>query len=210
MNKNILILGATGHLGKVLVKKLVASNCNVTALVRTPEKLDKSFTSIKIIKGSPTNENDVSKSLENIDVVISVLGHGFRTNYPIQEKTLSSLIPLMEKKKINRLITITGEALMVSTDKQSLRASITSSILNMIDPYRMNDAIDQQNLIEKSSLNWTVVRTPVHSDKGPEKAKSVGMNHPPIWQTINRIAVCNFIIDCIKTNKWVRQSPIIY
>lgn len=210
MTKNILVLGATGHLGKVLTKILLSKDYKVTALVRNPEKLEKGFEDLKIIKGSVVEVDDLSRSLENIDAVISVLGHGFRTNYPIQEKTLSLLIPLMEKKKINRLITITGEGLIAKGDPPSFRANITSNLLSLIDPYRMNDAIAQQKLLEKSALSWTVVRTPVHSDKGPEKAKSVGMNHPPIWQTINRIAVCNFIIECIETNKWVNKSPIIY
>lgn len=108
MIKNILILGATGHLGQVLTKTLVSKSHNVTALVRNPEKFDSSLRNIKIIKGSVLDEKDLQKSLEGIDAVISVLGHGFRTSFPIQEKVMKILIPLMESNGIDRLITITG------------------------------------------------------------------------------------------------------
>jgi len=208
--KNILVLGATGHLGQVLTKTLLSKDYPVTALVRNPEKFDSSFSKVKIIKGSVLDENDIQKSLENIDVVISTLGHGFRTSYPIQEKVMLLLIPLMESKGTKRLITITGEALIGPTDKKSLRAEITSNFLKLVDPYRMNDAIAQQKLLEKSSLDWTVVRTPIHSNKGSKKVAHVGMTHPPIWQTINRTAVCEFICDCLEKNLWIKKSPIIY
>ncbi len=210
MGKNILVLGATGHLGQVLARTLLSKNYSVTALVRNPDKFDSSFSKVKIITGSVMDENDLRKSLEGIDVVVSVLGHGFRTNFPIQEKVMSLLIPLMESNGTKRLITITGEALVVSKDKKSLRADITSNFLKLIDPYRMNDSIAQQNLIEKSSLDYTVVRTPIHSNKGPKKVTQAGATHPPIWQSVNRIAVCEFIVECIEKNTWVNKSPIIY
>lgn len=210
MPKNTLILGATGHLGQVLTKTLLSKNHTVTALVRNPEKFDSSFDNVKIIKGNVLDETDLKKSLVNIDTVISVLGHGFRTKFPIQEKVMKTLIPVMESSGIKRLITITGEGLVVSSDKKSLRANVTSSFLKLIDPFRMNDAIAQQKLIEKSSLDWTVVRTPIHSNKGSKKAHHVGMTHPPIWQTVNRTAVCEFICDCLEKELWVKKSPIVY
>jgi putative NADH-flavin reductase len=210
MTKSILILGATGHLGKVLTKILLSKNYKVVALVRNPEKFDSSLRNIKIIKGSVLDEKDLQKSLEGIDAVISVLGHGFRTSFPIQEKVMKILIPLMESNGIDRLITITGEALIVSSDNKSLRADITSNFLKIIDPYRMNDAIAQQKIIEKSSLDWTVVRTPIHSNKGTKKVLHIGMTHPPIWQTVNRIAVCEFINDCLVNDSWIKKSPIVF
>ena len=58
MPKNILVLGATGHLGQVLTKTLLSKDYPVTALVRNPEKFDSSFSKVKIIKGSVLDEND--------------------------------------------------------------------------------------------------------------------------------------------------------
>jgi len=211
MTKNILILGATGHLGKVLTKTLLSKNYTVTALVRNPNKFDQSFSKVKIIKGNVLDENDLKKSLENIDAVVSVLGHGFRTKFPIQEKALSILIPLMEGKKIKRFVTVTGEALIVQSDKRSFLADIISKLLTVIDPYRMNDAKRQQQLIENSTLEWTVLRTPIHVNKeGGNHVCHVGLDHLPIWKTVSRDAVCEFISECIEKNSWIKQSPIIY
>lgn len=208
--KRILVLGATGKLGKVLTDVLIRNNFNVTALVRNPQKLTGKSQNLTIIEGNVTDDKVMSQALEGIDVVISVLGHGIRTKFPIQEKTMKILIPLMEKKKIKRLIVVTGEGLLLKDDNSSLFNKLTSRVFSIIDPYRMSDAIVQQNLIEKSKLDYTIVRTPVHSNKDSWEIKYSGYNHPSIFQTVSRQAVSNFIVELIEKHNWVRQSPIIY
>lgn len=207
--KNILILGATGHLGRVLLNVCLENKFNVTALVRDKNKLNIKNERLKIIEGQVTNINDLSKSLYNIDVVISTLGHGFRTKYPIQENTMKILIPLMVEKNIKRLITITGAGLKIKGDPKSIIAELSSIVFPFIDPYRMKDSKIQQELLEKSELDWTLVRTPIQNSKN-SKIKYIGFIQPKPWQKVSRIAISNFMIECIENNKWIKKSPIIY
>ncbi len=207
---NILILGSTGHLGKVLLKTCLENNYNITILIRSASKIDIKNKNLKIIEGDVTNKLDLEKSLKNIDVVISTLGHGFRTNFPIQEKTMISLIPLMREKKINRLITITGAGLKIKGDPNSFIANISEKLFYIIDPYRMSDAKKQQSIIENSDLNWTTIRTPVHNNKNSMEIKKIGYTQPKPWETVSRKAICEFIIECINKNEWSKKSPIIY
>jgi len=207
--KRILILGATGHLGTILLDACLKNNFHVTALVRNKNKLNIENKLLTIIVGQATSETDVSKALKNVDVVISTLGHGFRTQFPIQEQTMKILIPLMEEKNINRLITITGAGLKTKDDPDSLILNLSEKVFPIIDPYRMRDSHKQQQLIEKSNLDWTVVRTPIHNDKD-SKIKYVGFSQPKPWQKVSRSAISEFMIECINNNKWIKKSPIIY
>jgi putative NADH-flavin reductase len=208
--RNILILGATGKLGQVLVKNCLDKNYAVTALVRNPQKMRIIHKNLKIIPGDITNSNYLTKALSNVEIVISVLGHGFRTSFPIQEKTMTKLFPLMEKNKIERFITVTGAGLKIKGDPHSLIADLSEKIFYVIDPYRMRDAKNQQELIEKSNLDWTVVRTPIHNDGEKKTVSHIGFNQPPIWKTISRTSISNFMINCIENTKWIKKSPIIY
>lgn len=208
--KHILLIGGTGHLGQVVLSELLKNKYSVTALVRNPQKLSLKDKNLSIITGEVTKREDLEKALSGIDIVISTLGHGIRTPFPIQKKTLEVLIPLMEKKKIMRFITITGAGLLVKGDPKSLLAEIGEKAFHIIDPYRLDDASDQQKLVEKSTLDWTVVRTPVHSGSGPEKVSHVGFAQPAIWKTVSRKAIANFMIECIEKNSYIKQSPIIY
>lgn len=208
--KSILVLGATGHLGKVLVKLLLDRNYYVVVLVRNSKKLTLEHDNLKIIQGDVTDMHDLSKAISGVTTVISVLGHGFRTRFPIQEKTMAVLLPLLEKNNIKRFITVTGAGLRVKGDPYSFTAAFSEKLFNLVDPHRMSDAKNQQRLIEKSGLDWTVVRTPVHNNKKGGTISQVGLTQAPLWKTLSRVAISKFIIDCIKKNQFIRKSPIIY
>ena len=208
--KRILLLGATGHLGKVLMKSLLKEGYEVVALVRSSSKVTISDRHLKVIPGDVTKSSDLDGALENIDVVISTLGHGFRTPYPIQEKALSVLIPLMEKKRVNRFITITGAGLVVKSDPKSFLGAISSILFPFIDPYRISDAKAQQLILEKSKIDWTVVRTPIHNNRTDQKIVHVGLSQPMPWQTLSRAAISKFMVSCILDNTYIGKAPIIY
>ncbi len=208
--RRVLLLGATGHLGKVLTKILLKDGYYVVALVRSSSKVTIAHKHLKVILGDVANSSDVDQALENVDVVISALGHGFRTPYPIQEKALSVLIPLMEKKSIDRFITITGAGLLVKGDPRSFLGTISSILFPLIDPYRMSDAKAQQLILEKSKINWTVVRTPIHNDRADQELSHVGFQQPMPWQTLSRDTISKFMIKCIEDNIFIRKAPIIY
>jgi len=204
--KTICVLGATGKLGQVVVNEL-AMQYKIKALVRNPQKIYSS-SNVAVLKGDVTNVNDLKKALQDVVAVVSVLGHGFRTPYPIQEKTMTVLIPLMEKMKIKRLITVTGSDLFIVGDVESPILQIQRKLLSTIDPYRMHDAINQQRLLEKSSLDWTVVRTPRHTNKQPSVVK-VENKKPLLINSVSRVAIADFVRECIEKDTWIRKSPII-
>ena len=62
----------------------------------------------------------------------------------------------------------------------------------------MKDATNQQLLLEKSDLDWTVVRTPIHNNVDVVAFRNVGFTQPKPWQTISRKTICDFIIRCIE------------
>ncbi len=206
--KKILILGSTGKIGQVLTKRLLEKNHSVTTLVRNPNKLTLRSEKLKIVKGDVANIHDLKSVLKDVDVVVSVLGHGFRTSFPLQKKTMEVLIPTMTEKKIQRLLTITGSDLLVDGDNYPLYAQLQRKLFSIVDPYRMTDAVDQQKLIEQSNLDWTVIRTPVHNSGAKIRSK-VTEKKPFLWQTIPRKTVVEFIVDCIENNSYIRKSPII-
>ena len=208
--QKLLILGGTGNLGKVLVRFLLQKNYEVVVLVRSPDKLKIKDSKLKIIKGDVTKESDLEKSLKGVGVVISVLGHGFRTKYPIQELSTKNLIPLMKKENINRFICVSGAALRTEKDSNSFTLLFTKKAFSLIDPYRMSDAVNQYHLLKKSDLNWTIVRTPVHKSGDLKEIKSIGYDQPKPWNKITRKTISQFIDICITEDKYLKEAPIIF
>src|SRR5229473_2929062 len=71
---NLLILGATGGTGRLVVEQALAAGHNVTALVRSPERLALRNPNLHVIAGQVTDPSAVSRALNGADALISTLG----------------------------------------------------------------------------------------------------------------------------------------
>ena len=70
----ITILGSTGFVGKVLIKKAIAAGYQVKTLARDPEKLEEIKDKIEIIKGSVFEPSSIEAAIEGAEVVLSTIG----------------------------------------------------------------------------------------------------------------------------------------
>ncbi len=78
----IVLLGATGQTGQPLVQQALSSGHSVTAVVRSPDKLNtlKSGLSedeakrFEVVEGSIFKADDLEKHFQNADAVVSTLG----------------------------------------------------------------------------------------------------------------------------------------
>src|SRR5450759_4578543 len=70
----VLILGATGATGRLVVDQALLAGHSVRALVRSPEKLTGSTPALEVVTGQATNPDDVARAMSGVDVVISTLG----------------------------------------------------------------------------------------------------------------------------------------
>lgn len=76
MTKKVLISGGTGFVGQEIVKKLIAQNCQVFILTRSPNKVENLFNSEKAIaiKWDSYNDTFDTSNLSDLDSVINLVG----------------------------------------------------------------------------------------------------------------------------------------
>lgn len=79
---NITIIGASGRTGKQLVEQALAHGHQITALVRSPEKLVEFEKLIQIVSGSAIVVEDVSRAIEHADIVIHCVSVPFLHRKP--------------------------------------------------------------------------------------------------------------------------------
>lgn len=150
---NILILGATGRVGSQIVTLALQDKHHVTALVRTPEKLQIHNEDLTIFQGNVLNKEDIVRAIKGMDVVISALNTDGTT-------TLSDSMPLiieaMENEGINRIITIgTAGILQSRTIPDSLRYESRDSKQRSTRAALEHHKV--YNMLKESSLEWTIV-----------------------------------------------------
>ncbi len=71
---NLVVLGATGRTGRLVVEQALAAGHTVTALVRSPQKLTTRNPNLRVVAGEATDAAAVSRALDGADAVISTLG----------------------------------------------------------------------------------------------------------------------------------------
>jgi putative NADH-flavin reductase len=214
--KHILLFGATGRTGRQVLKYALDNGYGVTALVRNPEKITEKSDKLNIIKGLPTNIDDVRKAMLNCDRVINTLN-------PISEKDMISLKkidpPKILEKSIRNVIECMGEfgikkiavVSSIGIGETYLLAPWFMRLLGKITNFRnsFDDHNMQESLLMKSNLDWVITR-PVSLNNN-ELLQNLVINYDkkPSPFKISRKLLAKFLVDCLKSEEFFKKALIL-
>ena len=214
--KHILLFGATGRTGRQVLKYALDEGYRVTTLARNPEKVIEKSDGLTVIKGLPTDIDDVRKAILNCDRVISTLN-------PINEKDLVSLKktqpPRILEKSIRNAIECMGEYKIkkiavvssVGIGDTYLLAPWFMRLLGKITNFRnsFDDHNVQESLLMNSNLDWVIAR-PVSLNNN-ESLQNLVINYDkkPSPFKISRKQLAKFLVDCLETEEFFRKALIL-
>lgn len=205
--KRILVIGATGGTGQVLVRQLLERGYQVTAFVRNPAKLKVEHPKLMITQGNVLDYDSVETAVRGHDAVLSALGHK-RFFYPtsILSKGTQNLLRAMEKFDVLRFVCETS--LGIGSSAGQLGLYYTFFTIPIILPFYFWDKALQEKIISDSNTKWTIVRPGVLTNN-PKQGE---YRHGPdigsyIWTVrISRADVANFMIDQITDDTYVGMA----
>jgi putative NADH-flavin reductase len=200
----ILVFGASGKVGRLLVRELLRRGHDVTAFVHSHElpPADR----LTNVHGDIYDRASVEATLPGHDVVISTLGSWGTKEKNVLSTAMEKIVPAAETHGIRHLISLTGDGAQAPGDKITLVKHLTHPILNLVAPKILRDGEDHIAIIAKSSLNWTVLRAPVMTD-GNETAYEFSTKSSSLL--ISRRAVAFALADLAEINSWPRSAPFI-
>ena len=205
----ILVLGANGGTGRLIVGQALERGHQVTALVRSPEKA-KGLKGAKLVVGDVRDEKAVREALKGQDAVVSALG---TPASPFREVTLLStatrtLVDAMKAEHVSRLLCITG---MGAGDSAGHGGFLFN---NVIFPLLLKkvyaDKNRQEAIVRNSGLDWVLVRPSVLNDKrGGQTIRALADLSNFHGGSISREDVARFVLDQLRDDGWLRRSPLI-
>lgn len=105
--RKITVFGATGMLGKPVVRELVNAGFEVTALVRSPEKARVGLpVEVKFLQGDLQNKMDVERALETADGVylnLSVPPESAPTDFQPEREGLKTVLEVAKAANVRRI-----------------------------------------------------------------------------------------------------------
>src|SRR5690606_3239136 len=104
----VVVLGATGTTGQLVVTEALEKGYEVIAFVRNPNSI-KERSGLTIIQGSVDNQDEMKKCFSGADAVISCLGarpsfRVLRNGSNLQRKTLPKIISAINEVGVKRFI----------------------------------------------------------------------------------------------------------
>lgn len=153
--KKVALIGASGFIGSELVKELLTRGYQVTAIVRSAEKIKNSDKNLKVVSANVLDMDKLSEVLKSNDAVISAYNPGW-TNPNIYDDTIKgyrSIIEAVKKSGIKRLQAVGGAgSLQVAPGKTVVDTGvIPDEILPAVKA--MAQVLKDQFLPEKD-LDW--------------------------------------------------------
>jgi len=234
-----LVVGASGATGRQLVEQLLNRGQHVKVIVRSPEKLPKSWKSNKrlcIISASvlELSETEMSKYLNGCQAIASCLGHNMSLKgiYGHPRRLVTDTVRRLSKAiNMNKpdnpvkyiLMNTTGNRNRDLNEPISFGQRCVIGLIRLLLPPQVDNEQSADYLrtrIGQSDhfIEWVAVRPDGLVDK--DEVTEYELYPSPIRSAIfnagktSRINVGHFMADLITNdevwNKWKGQMPVIY
>ena len=193
----LVVLGATGGTGIEIVRKALEHGHSVTALVRSPDRLEQFRDRITIRQGDLLNVADLEHTMGDHDAVVSAFG----PRVPISKADADLL---------QRFASAVTTAMLLAGVRRTVIESVAflfkNSILppayllgRLLFPGTVADASAMERVFAEGKLDWTMVRPPELIDKPYTGKYRVREGHLPIFGfKISRADVADFMVRTVE------------
>jgi len=197
----LLILGATGRIGRELVDLALARGHLVTAYVRTPTKLERRESGLIVKQGDALEVDRLTEALLGQDAVVSALGlpakQALRPSSFMAE-SMASTVAAMKRAQVQRLAVVSAAVLFPMR-------GLFYAFFRWLLKHHARDLSAMENVIQASELDWTIARPPRLVSGAEAAPRVVVAGLPPRARAISFRAVAAFLLDCLEQENHVRE-----
>jgi len=190
----LVILGANGRTGKLVLQAALDMGMDVTAVVRsTGKKPTFSHERLKVVVGDPCDREFLKHTLSGQDAVISALG-GRRPTKAATSVYYRSADALVDAAWDNGL----KRVLVTSTALLFREQPLMGKVLRQLVPNVVQSATRMEDILKASGLNWTSARPGFLNDAEDKAYRAQKDSLPDNGTSVSRQALAAFLIDAVE------------
>ena len=158
----VIVFGATGTVGRLAVEELLKAGHSVTAFARSPQKLGMSAPGLRLFAGDALRSEDVAAAVEGQEAVVVTLGAGMSRRSVIRSQGTLNVIKAMQAHGVRRLIcqsTLGARDSWPTLNFWWKRVMFGALLAPVFRDHEL-----QEQLVEASGLDWTIVRPGAFTD----------------------------------------------
>jgi putative NADH-flavin reductase len=206
---NLLIIGATRGIGRELLQQALTAGHHVTALARDPSRVTARHERLNVLKGDILDRDAVVRAMSGQQAVCCTIG----VKVPGLRITLFSagtenVLFAMKQAGVRRLICVTG---IGAGDSKGHGGFLYDKLFS---PFLIKAIYDDKNrqeaLIAASDVDWTIVRPGFLTNQpATRKYRALTDLTGVVAGRIARADVAHFILEELKSNRYLRQTPLL-
>lgn len=205
----VTVFGASGKVGQRVVKILLAQNYSVIAFIHQHNPFEP-HQKLRFVRGDIHISSNVSHAVTGSQAVISTLGSWGTKEKDIVSTGIINIIQAAEGHNTLRVVCLTGADALASGDHSNLLQRM-QRLLIYRSPARkiLVDGEQQINVLQKSKLQWTVLRSPIMTNAGSVNQYVISNKRPSVLATINRDSVALALVELLHDQHFINKAPYI-
>jgi putative NADH-flavin reductase len=207
----ILIFGATGGTGRELVAQTLQRGHDVTAFVRTPDKLTVVDSRLRVVQGDIQRAESIHAAIPGHDAVVSALGTRSLGPTTVLSDAAREIVATMQGHGVRRIIW--ESSLGIGETRGQLGPLYNWLLIPLLLRHVFADKERQEAIIKATPLDWTIVQ-PAALTNGPRTETyrvGAGAACGGLWARVSRADVAHFMLKELENPRYVRQVvPLCY
>jgi uncharacterized protein YbjT (DUF2867 family) len=201
----VLVFGASGKTGGLVVERALAKGHEVSVLVREASKFN--VAGVNVIAGDATKHDDVLRAVKGQGAVIDTIGGTtpYKTTQ-LESASVRNMITAMKAEGVRRLIVVS----MMGLGESREQAPAWYRYLLMTTFLRgsTKDKGAMEELVNASGLDYVIARPPILKDGAATgSVKVLGMGET--GHAITRADLANFLVDQLGSDEYVGRAVTV-
>lgn len=204
----ILVVGAAGRTGRLVVERALGHGHEVTAFVHDtpmPFKRDR----LHVITGDARDFALMREAVADHDAVAVTVGRSAGSGTGIHEATIGNVVHAMAACGVSRLAVLSAAGTFARNDPGlplRFRAQIATTLRGVYD-----DLEAMESRVMASGLNWTIVRPVGLSDEPATGHYRVSLDGsiPKKVSRISRGDVASVVVKALETDTYRRRAVVV-
>ncbi len=200
ISMKLFVIGATGRTGTEIVNLALSRGHEVTAFVRSPQKL-RPANSLAIVRGDPQRPETIAATLRGHDAVLSAIGPPPRDT--LRPSTLladcaRATVEAMAASGVSRLAIVSAAVLF---QEKGLYFAFFRWLLR----HHARDLCSMEDLVRASGLAWTIARPPRLTNSPDVRFRALRDALPPGSRAMSFRSVAAFMLEAVERRSHVTE-----
>lgn len=203
----LIIFGATGTLGRHLVKQALTQGHEVTAFSRNPAALDLEHENLSRYAGDVLNAESVMDAVQNHDAVLIALGAGHKGT--VRAVGTRHIVDAMQSQGIRKLVCMSS---LGAGDSRPLLNFFWKHIMfGLLLRKAMADHNAQEAIIRQTDIDWVIARPAAFTDGDAtgDYRHGADLDGDKLKLKISRADVAGFLLKQLSDDRYLRQTPAL-